>query len=364
MANQTQAKEPDLNALVVQQRRLLVTKEESFKAMLPSHYTLEKFFAIIERAVMSNPDLLFADQASFLEAALQAAEDGLPPDGKRGAFVVFNTKVQRGGNWVPIKKVQWMPMIRGIVEKLYNTGKVKSALARAVCVADKYRLWVDDAGEHIEHEEHAGERGDVITYFAAVFMQDGTVYAEAMRPADVEKIKNVSKSKDNADGPWKLWYEEMAKKTIFKRLAKRLPMSVEIERMMSRDDEYFAASMRDITPGHETTSVRPKGLANRMAALADNSGVGSVDFGQPLTGETIPVDRGQQQSRQPAQKKAPVEEPDEVPMDENGAYDRGQNDKRKGLLKRAMPKEYRAQGNEALMDEWNRGYDEQAQQGD
>lgn len=338
----------DLQAQLVDLRSEMTKRSPAFERMLPSHMTVDRFFGIMERACMNNPDLLAADQLSFWEAALQAAEDGLPPDGKRGAMVVYHTKVNRPNEpEKKILKVQWLPMIRGVIEKLHNTGKVKSCLAHPVYKNDTYRAWIDDDGEHIQYEEHKGDRGPLISYFAAVFLHDGSRYIETMTPDDVDKVKRASKTAQR--GPWVDWPEEMGKKTIFKRLAKRLPMSIEIERMMSRDDEFFLNSLRDVTPSEEAR--RPKGIAARMDALADNRGVGAVDVSD-RQGEKQPASRQQEQPRQEAKKQ----EPETIPMDEEGAYEKGVADKAAGKVQRAMPADYRQKGNESLMNAWLAGF--------
>lgn len=57
------------------------------KSVLPAHVTFEKFERVVRLAVRKNPDLLTCSPASLFMACIQAASDGLLPDGREGAIV-------------------------------------------------------------------------------------------------------------------------------------------------------------------------------------------------------------------------------------------------------------------------------------
>lgn len=334
-------------------RHQLEQRIEEIQNALPEHISPKEFIAVLIRAAMANPDLLLADRTSFYEAALAAAIDGLKPDGKEGAMVIYNTKVKDNGRDVWIKKVQWLPMIRGILTKLYNTGLVKSATVGIVYQGDEFRAWTDDDGEHLFHEEADDADRDMSVirrYYAVVYMKDGGRFVETMRVKEVEKIRNASKSKDR--GPWVDWPEEMAKKSVFKRLAKRLPVSREIAQVVSRDDYlYDLDNMRDVTPVAE----RPKGLANRLDALVDNRGVGSMT---DLTedGERQPVEEERRQSTgKGRQKQQEQDTADDQSIDDAAAFRAGKAARANGMSRKAIPAEFKKDN--TLMDAWLEGFD-------
>lgn len=338
----------------IQNLRLqLEQRLDQFKAALPSHVTPDQFVAVLTRAAMANNDLVIADRISFFEAALAAAIDGLMPDGKEGAMVIYNTKMKINGQEQWIKKVQWLPMIRGVLTKLYNTGLVKSATVGIVYQGDEFRSWTDDDGEHLFHEEADDSDRDMSVirrYYAVVYMKDGGRFVETMRVKEIEKIRSASKSKDR--GPWVDWPEEMAKKSVFKRLAKRLPVSREIAQVVSRDDYlYDLDNMRDVTP----VADRPKGLTNRLNALADNRGVGTMpDLSDEQ--EQQPVE---QESWQTAgagrQKQREPDRDDNQPVDDAAAFRAGKQARAAGMSRKAIPSEFKA--DRALMDAWIEGFD-------
>lgn len=237
-----------------------------FKAALPAHIPVERFMRVVMTAVQRNPDLLHADRITLFNSALQAASDGLLPDGREGALVIYKTKVNRNGREEWIKAVQWMPMVAGLLKKIRNSGELSSIVARVVYAGDKFRNWIDDDGEHIEYE--AGENQDrnvVRCVFAMAKLKDGAIEVEPLTPADIEKIRSVSRSKDK--GPWVDWWDEMAKKSAIRRLAKRLPISTDLDDLIRRDDALY-----DFEGARaEAAQQIPRGLSARLDLIANNA---------------------------------------------------------------------------------------------
>ncbi|EJB02935.1 recombinase, phage RecT family [Rhizobium leguminosarum bv. trifolii WSM597] len=350
----------------------------SFAEALPSHITPEQFKATLIRAAMGDANLLLADRVSFFEAALAAAIDGLMPDKKEGAMVVYNTKIKENGKDIWIKKVQWMPMIRGIFSKVYNTGLVKSATVGIVYGGDQFRSWTDDDGEHLFHEEAEEQDRKVIRrIYAQVVMKAGGCFVDTMRSTDIEKVRQSSKNKDS--GPWADWWEEMAFKTVFRHLSKRLPFSREITPLLDRDNFLYdlAAQARDITPA----GARPRGIGNRLDAL-----VGITD----QSGSSMPMEKlGEKQGeKEPAQRKNSERKPaeqrqqrrdnqrsddrrnqdnrddggdgdqsEDAAAEEAAAYRAGREARAKEMSRKAIPAEFKK--DEALTTAWLEGFDEE-----
>lgn len=245
-------------------RRQLEDRLASFAEALPEHISPQRFKSVMMGAVLADPNLIAADRPSLFEAALAAANDGLLPDKREGAMVIYNTKVKDNGKDVWIKKVQWMPMVRGILTKLYNTGLVRTVSVGVAYGGDSFRAWTDDTGDHMFYEEGDDQdRKLVRRVFAQVVMKDGGIFVETMRPADIEKIRSKSKSKDS--GPWVEWWEEMAIKSTIRRMAKRLPMARDIMPVLERDDSLYQLDLKPNAIGERA----PTGsLSNRLDELA------------------------------------------------------------------------------------------------
>jgi len=56
-----------------------------------------------------------------------------------------------------------------------------------------------------------------------------------MSVADVEKVRQASRAANN--GPWVQWWDEMARKTVIRRIAKRLPSSADLDQVLASDNE-------------------------------------------------------------------------------------------------------------------------------
>lgn len=235
-------------------RRELTAAGDQFKAVLPPHVTVERFSRVVLTAISGKPDLMAMDRKALFTACLECAKDGLLPDGKEAALVPFKGKPK------------YMPMVRGVIKTIRNSGELSTILANCVFEKDKYRYWVDSTGEHIEHEPQVfGDRGKMIGVYALATLKDGSVSIEPLSMSDIEKVRNVSMAK-NA-GPWTDWYEEMAKKTAIRRLSKKLPMSSDVERVIQRDDDMYDLDGREAAAdkGKEITQAIQAAQAPEVA---------------------------------------------------------------------------------------------------
>jgi recombination protein RecT len=88
MATQLAVREEERDPL----RGAITRMAPEFKAALPAHVTVEKFTRVALTAINSNPDLRQADHRSLFGAITKLAQDGLLPDGREAALVIFNTK--------------------------------------------------------------------------------------------------------------------------------------------------------------------------------------------------------------------------------------------------------------------------------
>lgn len=308
-------------------RRQLEARLESFAEALPEHITIQRFKSVINQAVMSAPELLAADRVSLFEACLAAANDGLVPDKKEGALVVYNTKlpkVNKQDRDVWIKKVQWIPMVRGVITKIYNTNKVKSVSLDIVYGGDHFRYWKDDAGEHLEHEPAMDrDKSIMMRVYAMVVMRTehgGGVFAEVMDMEEIAKVKAASKTSNF--GPWVDWFEEMAKKTTVKRLAKRLPIAREIEQVLSRDNFMYDMEARPAIAQREPR----KSLTSRLDDLA--GGV-AMDTGYSHDAETVDAETGEITETQSTAPKAEMKSDRTVPTGSDGGAGNGARDAEK-----------------------------------
>lgn len=347
---------------IVKLKEQFDTREASFKAALPAHIPVERFMRVVMTATQRNPDLVAADRASLFNSALLAAQDGLLPDGREGALVIYNTKVKQDGKDVWVKAVQWMPMIAGILKKCRNSGELSSIEAHTVHANDKfaYRIGVDEQPVH--EPDWFGDRGGVVGVYAVARLKDGSRVSEIMSRTEVETVRAVSRAKDS--GPWTQWWGEMARKTVLRRLSKRLPISSDLDDLIRRDDALY-----DFDGARQDAQQRaPRSLAGKLDALANpNRGTPAIEHhastGEVIENQPVKVTSGrpqQEQQQDGEQGGGGPDDDDRFPGDEPSSTDlarqRGREAKEAGLGTRAMPGEYRAEGREAEAAAWMEGH--------
>lgn len=227
-----------------------------FKSSLPAHLPVERFCRAAVVAAENNPELLNAERTSLFNSLSRCAQDGLVPDNREAAMVIFNTK--SGNEW--IKKVQYMPMVDGVLKRARQSGEISTITARAVYEHDVFDYWIDENGEHVQFRPNLhGERGAFKLVFAMAKTKDGDLIVEPMSKDEVEKVRQASKNPDK--GPWKDWYERMACKSVLHRLSRRLPNSSEIMEMMKHDHENYSFSDREEKEVNPTPSKEVYGFA-------------------------------------------------------------------------------------------------------
>ena len=190
---------------------------------LPPGIAPDRFIRVTLTAIQLQPDLLDCDRKSLLLACLRAANDGLMPDGREGAFVVFKTKTG--------KVAQWLPMYAGLLKKVRNTGELVSISANVVYERDHFDYELGDE-ERIVHKPAIGDRGKPIAAYAIAKLKSGGIEREVMDASAIRQVQAVSRATSD-DGPWAKWPDEMARKTVIRRLYKRLPSSTEMDRYLN-----------------------------------------------------------------------------------------------------------------------------------
>lgn len=243
-----------------------------FAKLLPKHVSPDKFVNVAITAIMNMPSLVDAERRSLYNACVQAATDGLVPDGREGAIVTF------------AGKAQWMPMIGGICKKVRNSGEIGDVDAQIVCANDNYDAWIDEKGRHFSFKKSKSDRGEEVCYFAYAVGRDGTFYFEEMT---VEEMKAVEKvAIDKAKGkftPWQGPFKgEMKRKTVLRRLAKyRVPQSTDLQRLTQTEDDIYQEPETDRTsePGQPNRLKDLMGVPKTETSTATDADISFPDHG-------------------------------------------------------------------------------------
>lgn len=197
---------------------------------LPSVMTPERFTRITLSALSANPQLAQTTQNSFLGAMMTAAQLGMEPNTPLGqAYLIpFRNK--------GVLECQFQLGYKGLIDLAYRSGEVTTIQAQVVYENDEfeYALGLEPQLKHIPAMSN---RGEPISFYAVFKTKDGGFGFEVMSVEDVKlHAQKYSKSFNSAYSPWKTNFEEMAKKTVLKKVLKYAPMKTDFARGLSADE--------------------------------------------------------------------------------------------------------------------------------
>lgn len=194
---------------------------------LPAHLRPDRFVRVAITALTRVPKLAECDKTSFLNCMMQLSQFGLEPDGRNAHLIPFwNSKRN-------VMECQLIIDYKGLVDLAMRSGKIAYIHADKVCANDAFEY---DKGVVKKHEVNFKEpRGDAYAYYALCRFKDGTEKCEAMTKDEVTKIRHRSKAANN--GPWVTDFDEMGKKTVFRRLSKWLQLSPEYRDALDADTD-------------------------------------------------------------------------------------------------------------------------------
>jgi recombination protein RecT len=243
-----------------------------FRMALPAHIPPERFQRAALTALTNSPDIGQCTKESVFNALMKCAQDGLIPDNREAAIVKYG------------QVATYMPMVYGLIKRMRNSGEVKSVNAYIVYANDVFDYEIINGVQNFRHKPCLeAERGEMILTYAVITLADGTPHVEVMMRADIEKARNAGKA---SQGPaWKNWYEEMAKKTVIHRAAKRVPTSSDVEKLLARDTHVMLNGSDD-----EDGDKSPKLID------AINAGIELEVSGAEVQSTTIPETEQQAQA--------------------------------------------------------------------
>lgn len=276
----------------------LQARAAEFVKVLPSHIAPDKLQRTIITAVQSDPDLLRADRQSLILACMKAAQDGLLPDKREAALVIFTENKNVAGEWVQRKLVQYMPMVYGLRKKILQSKEVTDITAKVVYREEVARgafIYEEGTEAMLRHkplldltEEQAGDSEIVAAYSMATYA-DGSKSYEVMRRFEVDKVRESSQTGATKDkkgkartpkGPWVDWYPEQAKKTVMRRHSKTLPMSGDLVDVEARDDAVWASSTQDVlgsTDADAPTTSQIAPTREQVSQLGHDPATGEIE---------------------------------------------------------------------------------------
>ena len=204
--------------------------EGEIKKALPSVITPERFTRMVLSAISVNPKLATCTKASFLGAMMNAAQLGLEPNTPLGQAYIL-PYMNKGA-----MEAQFQIGYKGLIDLAYRSGEVEVVQAHIVYENDHFECSYG-LEPKLVHTPADSNRGQPIKVYAVFKTKSGGYGFEVMSMEDVNlHASKYSNAYGSGYSPWKTNFEEMAKKTVLKKVLKYAPLKSDFVRAVVQDE--------------------------------------------------------------------------------------------------------------------------------
>lgn len=228
---------------------VLKTKLPTLSALAGQYLNADRLLSLALVATRKTPQLLQCSQESVVQAVMDAAKLGLEPDGVEGAIIPYG------------REAQFQPMVQGLVHVVLDEGSIVGVDMRAVHEGDEFDVQMGSRPS-LHHKPNMRRDLDapVIAYYSVAHTATGFSTFEVMTYAEVvDHRKRYAKSRG---GPWETAFDEMAKKTVFKRHSKKLPKGRRLRDAISHDNDV--ESMVILSDDANTATARQEKISKAL----------------------------------------------------------------------------------------------------
>ena len=230
MANTIQNKMSTTNNGGKSMQAYIKSMEGEIKKALPSVITPERFTRMVLSALSVNPKLASCTPKSFLGAMMSAAQLGLEPNTPLGQAYLIPYK-NKG-----VDEVQFQIGYKGLLDLAYRSGEVDVIQSHIVYENDTFECEYG-LNPNLKHIPADKDRGEPIKVYAVFKTKTGGYGFEVMSMDDVRKhAQKYSQAYGSLYSPWTKNFEEMAKKTVLKKVLKYAPMKSDFVRGVVQDE--------------------------------------------------------------------------------------------------------------------------------
>lgn len=211
-------------------QQYIKSMEGEIKKALPSVLTPERFTRMVLSALSTNRQLGACTPQSFLGAMMSAAQLGVEPNTPLGQAYLIPYK-NKG-----VLECQFQLGYKGLIDLAYRSGEVEVVQAQIVYANDEFECEFG-LEPKLVHVPADGERGEAVKVYAIFRTKSGGYGFDVMSIADVRAhAKKYSQSYSSSYSPWATNFEEMAKKTVLKRVLKYAPLKSDFVRGVAQDE--------------------------------------------------------------------------------------------------------------------------------
>lgn len=235
-------------------QQYIKSMEGEIAKALPSVITPERFTRIVLSAISVNPKLAECTPASFLGAMMTSAQLGLEVNTPLGqAYVLpYSNKGQL--------EAQFQLGYKGLIDLAYRSGEVEVIQAHIVYENDGFECEYG-LNPKLTHKPADSDRGEPVKVYAVFKTKSGGFGFEVMSMDDVKAhAAKYSKAYNSGFSPWKTNFEEMAKKTVLKRVLKYAPLKSDFVRAAAQDESIKKELDDDMYMVHNETIIEAEAI--------------------------------------------------------------------------------------------------------
>lgn len=182
---------------------------------LPKDFNKARFVQNAVALLQDNKDLAKYTQAQIVPGLLKGAYLGLDFFNKECYLIPYGSELKFEKDYKGYVKLA----------KKYAIRPVSEIFARIVREGDEFSEEVRDNEPIINFKPKPFNSGKITGAFAICQYKDGGAMVEVMTIAELDAAKRISKAQTGT--AWKFFPEEMYKKTVIRRLCKKIPIEME-----------------------------------------------------------------------------------------------------------------------------------------
>ena len=212
---------------------LIQLSKKQFNNALPQHINTDRFVRIAITTIRLNPKLAKCNPESLIGALMVSAQLGLEP-GTLGQCYLIPFENKKAGT----VECQFQIGYKGLIELLRRSGQLSDIYSYTVYENDDFNIEYG-LSRTLTHKPNFDERGEIKGFYAVAILKDGAKAFEYMTKDEVTHHEEKYRKGSYKNDVWNKNFEEMAQKTVVKKLLKWLPVSVEFLEMAAKDEKSF-----------------------------------------------------------------------------------------------------------------------------
>lgn len=194
----------------------LTDKLISVESALPKDFNKERFVQNALAVINEKPELAKINKAQLMSGLMRGAFLGLDFYNKECYLIAYGNSIQFQTDYKGDRKFV----------KKYSMRPILDTYAKVVREGDVFVEKIIDGKATIDFTPKPFNNGEIMGAFAVCLYKDGGLQYEVMTTEQINDVRNVYSKASNSKA-WKYSFDEMCKKTVYRRLCKSIDCDYE-----------------------------------------------------------------------------------------------------------------------------------------